>query len=88
MGCTRVNTIIILLGATKQISRLTLLGLKQNKRNYISILSNVQTIEAIIKWILTYAYFGNISSTKNNIKKYQEIHDTRSKSICLAISNI
>ena len=49
MDHTRVNTIIISLGAAKQISRLTLLDLKKNKENHTSILSNVQTVEVTIR---------------------------------------
>ena len=67
MDHTRVNTIIISLGAAKQILRLTLLDSKQNKENHAPILSNIQTAEATIRQTPTYAHFGNISSTGNSI---------------------
>ena len=49
IDCMKVNTIAILPGTVRQISRLILQDSKQNKRNHIPINLTVQTIEAIIK---------------------------------------
>ena len=67
MGCIRVNTIVNSPSVAKQISRLILQGLKQNKRNHVPILSSAQTIEAITKQILTYVCFENIGSIESGI---------------------
>ena len=49
IDCMKVNTIAILPGTVRQISRLILQDSKQNKGNHIPINLTVQTAETIIK---------------------------------------
>ena len=66
---TNLNTINTLLGAVKQIIRLTCLGWKSNRVNYALILSNTLTAKVIIRQTLTSVFFGNIGSIINGILK-------------------
>ena len=66
---TKLNTTINLHGVTRLTSRPIFLGLKLNKVNYAYILSNMQTVKAIIKLTQIYILFGNIDSIENNILK-------------------
>jgi len=60
-------------GAANWTSRLIYLDLKQNKGNYIPIISNTVIVRTTIKLTPTYILSGNISSIENgtqrNIKK-------------------
>jgi len=69
MVSIRQNTTERLYGFVKQISRLTLLDLKQKKTNLVHTSSSTSTAKKNIKQIVTYAHSGNMDSIKNNIQR-------------------
>ena len=69
MALISLNTTIILHGAVKLTSRLTLQDSKSNRVNCILIHSSVQTIKMIIKQIQINIHFKDIVSIENGMPK-------------------
>jgi len=79
MALTNLSTIITSLGIVKQIQKLILPDLKQNRVNYALTCSNTQIIKRIIKLAPINTLSGDITSIENsiprNIKSFMKTED-------------
>jgi len=64
-----LNTTVTLLGVAKQIQKLTLLDLKQNRVNYTLTHLNAQTVKEIIKPTPINVLSSDTTLTENDIPR-------------------
>ena len=81
MVLTNLSTIVTLLDVAKQIQKLILLYLKQNKKSYALTCSNAWIVKGIIKLTLINALSGDTASIENgilrNIKSFVKTEDNQ-----------